>query len=79
MIMVGSFPAFPADLKRDRSGAGKFPVGRFLHSLPVSDSTKNETLAALRHFFDRFEYYQLAEEVSAIIPFHTIQQNPQIL
>lgn len=27
-------------------------AGRFIRSLPVSDATKNQTLAAMRHFFD---------------------------
>lgn len=44
-------------------------AGRFIRSLKVSDATKNQTLAAMRHFFDI-----LVERHAVILnPFHSVR------
>ena len=44
-------------------------AGRFIRSLKVSDATKNQTLAAMRHFFDI-----LVERHAVVLnPFHSVR------
>ena len=56
--MADSLPDLtPPKPTRSELPAEEFPTvleraGRFLRLFPVSDATKNQALAALRHFFD---------------------------
>lgn len=44
-------------------------AGRFLRDLPVSDATKNQALAALRHFFDAL----VTRHAVVLNPFHSVR------